>query len=89
MAYLHHDEITKCIALSCVPEEIQKMQASKEQIKALLKWFRHDFFKWMDRPECPRCKSQDRMERWGDATPTDEDREYHATKIEDYKCKDC
>ena len=56
---------------------------------ALLKWFRHDFFKWMDRPECSRCKAQDKMERWGDATPTNEDREFHASKIESYQCKDC
>ena len=89
MAYLHHDEITKVIALSCVPDAIQYMTYSKEQIKALLKWFKNDFFKWMDRPLCPNCNTWDKMERWGDATPTNEDREFNATKIESYTCKDC
>ena len=55
----------------------------------LLKWFKEEFFKWVDRPECPRCKESAKMERWGDAMPRNEDREFNATKIESYKCRDC
>ena len=88
-AYLYEDEMSKAVAMSCVPQEIQDIKNQTEQIKALLKWFKHDFFKWCDKPECAKCGSNKNMETYGDTKPTVEDTEFLAFRIESYRCKDC
>ena len=88
-AYLYEDEMSKAVAMSCVPQEIQDIKNQTEQIKALLKWFKHDFFKWCDKPECTKCGSNKNMETYGDTKPTVEDTEFLAFRIESYRCKDC
>ena len=60
------------------------------QIKALLKWFKEDFFTWTDKAKCQSCgDNKDNMERHGMATPTNEDREFNAFRVENFRCKNC
>ena len=54
----YEDELTQAIAMSVIPEEVQAKTDQKEQLKALLAWFRNDFFKWTDRPNCPTCGNE-------------------------------
>ena len=55
-AYLYHDEMVQAVALSCVPMEIINMEGQQvKQLKALLKWFKEDFFTWCDKPKCTKC----------------------------------
>lgn len=75
------------MALSVVPLEIQNISDQVDQLKALLNWFKKDFFTWCNKPKCPKCNSEANMERDGDETPTAEDREWNASRIESYRCK--
>ena len=75
------------MALSVVPLEIQNISDQVDQLKALLNWFKNDFFTWCNKPKCPKCNSEANMERDGDETPTAEDREWNASRIESYRCK--
>lgn len=59
------------------------------QLKALLKWYKEEFFTWCNQPPCKQCGSSGNMVRYGDETPSEEDRENHATRIESYRCLDC
>jgi len=48
----YEDELTQAIAMSMVPPEIHALNPGVEQIKGLLAWFKKDFFKWTDKPDC-------------------------------------
>lgn len=62
-----------------------------EQLKALLAWFKQDFFKWTDKPACPDCKPSDpsKIESKGGANPTPEEHEGMARRVEVYQCSAC
>ena len=69
----YEDDLTKAIAISVIPENIVAMQATPvDQLKALLAWFKQDFFKWTDKPICPTCQDPDptKMQAQGVSQPT-------------------
>jgi hypothetical protein len=46
-------------ALLVLPEKFREKSNFKddtEHIKEILKWFKLDFFKWIDKPSCLECK---------------------------------
>lgn len=60
-------------------------------MKALLRWFKLDFFKWCNKPDC-ECCSEGRgaaMEPLGSSPVTDEERRYGAARCEIYRCTGC
>jgi len=85
----YHEELSKIVALSVVPPEVHEMANQVEQINALLKWFKHDFFTWTNQPKCQRCGADNNMESLGHVEPTADDREHGASRVEGYKCRDC
>lgn len=61
-----------------------------EQLKALLAWFKKDFFKWTDQPDCPKCGNEGKnLKPTGGVQPTDEEREGMASRVESYLCLKC
>jgi len=60
MSEQYEDELTQAIALSVIPEEIVAMSGHQvDQLKAVLAWFKNDFFKWTDKPTCTICVQPD------------------------------
>ncbi|XP_074650737.1 peptide-N(4)-(N-acetyl-beta-glucosaminyl)asparagine amidase-like [Tubulanus polymorphus] len=53
----------------------------------LLNWFKTSFFTWVNSPECSRCNGQ--TEARGMTDPTDEDRLWGASRVENYFCSNC
>ena len=53
----------------------------------LLDWFKNDFFKWMDKPDCHVCGKPTTFFNHG--TPTPEELSHEAHRIEVYKCQKC
>ena len=54
------DELTQAIALSVIPEDIVGLSGNPvDQLKALLAWFKRDFFTWTDKPACVNCQPSD------------------------------
>jgi len=78
--------MTQVIAMSCVPEDISSITNQVEQLKRLVKWF-PTFFSWCNQPKCTKCGDDKNQERFGDETPNAEDREYGASRIESYRCR--
>lgn len=86
------------IGISCVPEDIQSIGvyglpaaewpvgSQVKQLKALLHWFKHEFFTWCNSPPCPQCGNSQNMQYAGNVPPSAEDREGHATRVENHRC---
>ena len=56
----------------------------------LLHWFKADFFRWCDKPECDFCHSPPaQMNNAGMAYPSDEERVWRAGSVEVYSCSLC
>jgi hypothetical protein len=66
-AYLWNDEMTKAIAMSCIPMDIQNETNQTKQINDVLKWFKADFFTWCNKPKCQRCGVNNKMQGGGRA----------------------
>jgi hypothetical protein len=58
-------------------------------LKALLKWFKTEFFKWSNAPPCRVCQSTATQGIQGGNQPTDEERRYLANSTEVYMCTVC
>ena len=56
-------------------------------LKALLHWFKHDFFKWTSQPACTQCQSD--TASVGHAPPTAFERQGRAGIVELYRCTRC
>ena len=60
-------------------------------MKSLLRWFKLDFFKWCNKPDCESC-SEGRgsaMESIGSTPVTEEERRHGASRCELYRCTRC
>lgn len=89
---VNHDQI------SCVPvvdlhdktQELLKTGISFEEglTKVLLKWFKHEFFSWVNALVCTKCGSE-RVDVVGAVQPTIEDLRYGASRVELHKCRLC
>lgn len=54
-------------------------------IKALLRWFKHDFFKWTNAPPCDSCQGE--TECIGASAPNPIERQAGSDNVEIYRCK--
>ena len=86
------DELTQVMTMSVIPEHVVALSGSPvEQLKALLAWYKQDFFTWTDKPPCGYCYQvdPDTMTSQGVSDPTPEEREGDANRAEVYLCTRC
>ncbi|CAN0115449.1 unnamed protein product [Ectocarpus sp. 12 AP-2014] len=58
--------------------------------RALLSWFKKDFFKWTNKPPCSGCGARGAcMQGKGGCAPTPEEASSKASVVELYVCKEC
>lgn len=84
--------------VSCIPVEeihsktqdlIQDGQSFEQGLtKVLLKWFKNDFFTWVNAVKCSHCLSEE-VDVVGMVQPTQEDLKYGASRVELHKCRKC
>ncbi|TPX44935.1 hypothetical protein SeMB42_g04160 [Synchytrium endobioticum] len=59
----------------------------EELMKSMMKWFKNDFFKWVNSPECDYCLSA--TQAFGNAPPNAEELKWQADRVELYECTIC
>ena len=64
---------------------------SEQYVKALLKWFKKDYFTWCNKPKCPKCGQNDKnlQLKLLVGKPNESELKYLAYKTEIYFCNDC
>ncbi|VDL69876.1 unnamed protein product [Nippostrongylus brasiliensis] len=93
-AKLYSDLVYKTLAISLIPVDDLRKQAADENgvlnklqlAKALLHWFKNDFFSWCDSPICEVCFKQTPKGKGLKGTPTPEEKESGADRVEVYCC---
>ncbi|XGW17039.1 hypothetical protein V3C99_002009 [Haemonchus contortus] len=91
---LYSDIVYKTLAISLIPADDLRQQATDEHgvlnrfqlAKGLLDWFKNDFFSWCDSPVCESCGYQTMKGAGLKGTPTIEERESGADRVEIYNC---
>jgi peptide-N4-(N-acetyl-beta-glucosaminyl)asparagine amidase len=85
----YYDELVKAMCISVIPEHVMQIQEQVPQLKALLAWFKSQFFKWTDKPSCPCGSTADLVEKGENGVCTPEEIEGDAKRVEIYKCTVC
>uniref|UniRef100_A0A914ZZZ7 Peptide-N(4)-(N-acetyl-beta-glucosaminyl)asparagine amidase n=2 Tax=Parascaris univalens TaxID=6257 RepID=A0A914ZZZ7_PARUN len=92
----YEDEVAQTLALSVIPSDDLKAQSLERGkldefrlVKNLLRWFKVEFFKWVDTPECESCGVVTRAASKKKGTPSKEEREFGADRVEVYVCDSC
>ena len=60
-----------------------------EKLKLLLAWFKTDFFKWTNNPQCSFCESKETEYKATQQGQTPEEIAGKANRVEIYVCKIC
>ena len=58
-------------------------------VKELLRYFKQDFFKWCDKPECANCHTNEHQQFAGSQGPIPEEARYKCAGVEVYRCTQC
>ncbi|CCG81868.1 Peptide-N(4)-(N-acetyl-beta-glucosaminyl)asparagine amidase [Taphrina deformans PYCC 5710] len=66
-------------------ESDQSLGYQDHLIKALLKWFKEEFFQWINAPSCSSCGSE--TEGLGSCAPDSSEQQNGAGRVELYRCK--
>ncbi|KAF8356926.1 png-1 [Pristionchus pacificus] len=93
-AKYYDSELAQMLARSVVPPRISDVLDEKGPTLAaaldLMKWFKHEFFRWIDTPDCPQCKVDTGTKGKGLAgTPTPEELAHGASRVEIHSCPQC
>ncbi|VDK44765.1 unnamed protein product [Anisakis simplex] len=93
---VYEDEVAQTLALSVMPSEKLKEKSCNlgevnqlELLKNLLRWFKVDFFNWVDTPKCEMCGTVTSSSSRIKGMPTDEEKEFGADRVEVYNCQHC
>eukprot|EP00611_Tribonema_gayanum_P022563 TRINITY_DN454_c0_g1_i2.p1 TRINITY_DN454_c0_g1~~TRINITY_DN454_c0_g1_i2.p1 ORF type:complete len:1026 (+),score=334.69 TRINITY_DN454_c0_g1_i2:184-3261(+) len=89
----YEDPAAQAKAQAVMP--VQVLQAARSQggdeavCRALLHWFKHDFFQWVNKPACDVCQCSDTESR-GTSPPNPHERDAAwASVVEVYRCTRC
>jgi len=85
------DETETTIAgRACLPAEWRDDEPSDEKARKLLKFFKTEFFRWVNQPSCEGCSKNDKMKCIGmRGSVTSEERIGMASTVERYVCEHC
>ena len=76
--------------LNIIPKKPENCKNSETYVKFLLKWFKHDFFTWCNKPICSVCKKNNNLKIITySGKPNEEENKFLAYNTEIYFCENC
>lgn len=73
--------------VDAMPKESEDQYADN-LVKELLRFFKQDFFKWVNSPDCDKCGENDQTSIGG-TSPNAEEAQYECWVVEQYRCNRC
>lgn len=89
-----YSQVFDTIDLNLIYGNVDSSEGSDEDytdrlVKELLRYFKQDFFKWCDKPECINCNSTEEQVILGHQPPDSTESRYDCTVVEVYRCNRC
>ncbi|KYQ93574.1 hypothetical protein DLAC_04945 [Tieghemostelium lacteum] len=87
----YEDKTLQAKALSLLPKSVlfnrknERIAPGEEQLRELLHWFKYDFFKWVDQPNCSTCDGPTQAS--GSGQPSLDEIMFEAGRVEIYQCR--
>ncbi|SCU91924.1 LAMI_0E07932g1_1 [Lachancea mirantina] len=66
-----------------------EMSYTDNLVKELLRYFKQDFFKWCNKPDCETCQSSEGQNNVGTEGPNPDESLFRCGVVEIYKCNNC
>ena len=86
----HESRVLRAAARSRIPQDVRNTEGDEAKLTSLLKWFKQDFFSWMNTPDCPNCKVATVQDLTAPSpAPTNEELSWLANRVEGYVCPKC
>lgn len=88
-------KVLDTLDLDLIYSNVDKMQQRHEDeysdnlVKELLRYFKHDFFTWCNKPKCTNCDEDSHQEMIGMDQANAEEQQYQCGNVELYKCQQC
>ncbi|KAK0423580.1 hypothetical protein QR680_008221 [Steinernema hermaphroditum] len=90
------EEVAQMQALSLIPAERLRAEATLngaiddvKLVDSLARWFKGEFFEWVNKPKCPTCGTDAAVNEVGSVEPRPEETEGKAFRVECYVCGMC
>ncbi|KAJ3160931.1 Elongator subunit elp2 [Geranomyces michiganensis] len=58
-------------------------------VKALLRWFKHEYFTWVNNPPCAHCTTSSSTTPLGAVNPSSEELAFRCSRVELFRCNTC
>ncbi|CAR28909.1 ZYRO0F14762p [Zygosaccharomyces rouxii] len=92
-----HSKVLETLDLELIYSNVDKMPKKTEEeytdnlVKELLRYFKQDFFRWCNQPDCDKCGpgSSKFQKAIGVVGPNGEEAKYDCHAVELYKCNAC
>ncbi|SCU87945.1 LAFA_0E09758g1_1 [Lachancea sp. 'fantastica'] len=88
-------QVLDTVDLETIYKNVDSMEGSEDDyvdrlVKELLRYFKNDFFKWCNRPDCDHCGCPgDQMNPVGNESPNFQERQFDCGGVEIYGCPQC
>lgn len=89
-----HSAVLETLDLDLIYTNVDAMSIKSEEeysdnlVKELLRYFKQDFFKWVNAPDCENCGENDSTSQ-GSTGPNADEAPYECWVVEQYKCNKC
>ena len=84
------DEGADVESVESAESRMERLSARDAELLALLRWFKEEFFSWVDKPPCEHCGGSEMTSIGVEVNAlTAEEREGEAGRVELYRCGAC
>ncbi|SMN21196.1 similar to Saccharomyces cerevisiae YPL096W PNG1 Conserved peptide N-glycanase required for deglycosylation of misfolded glycoproteins during proteasome-dependent degradation [Maudiozyma saulgeensis] len=90
-----HSKVMDTLDIDLIYKNVDEMTRENEEqytdnlVKELLRYFKNDFFKWVNAPPCIKCQNIDSRQFKRSDHPNNMESQYDCSGVEVYECQNC